>query len=294
MGGGNPPRGRSTTRSSRSGGSAVLLNHTVPDGAVGLVPTARTGRPAALPRSGNTARRGARGWISRTAAGLVGWEALAAGLTGGLALLGRDQFTVGPPLLLAAIALVPAWPVVLGMAGAYSVRHIGTGSDEFRAVLRAGVVLLALVGFTSYAGMLELSRGLVVLGIPGLVLATLLGRFVVRRHLRRLWTRGTALRRVLLVGRGHAVLQLAAQLQRERFAGLEVVAACVTEGDRDRVGRARDIPVGGLHDVLDMAARHAVDTIAVTSSSETAADYLRQLSWQLEGSDLELLVAPGL
>jgi exopolysaccharide biosynthesis polyprenyl glycosylphosphotransferase len=99
---------------------------------------------------------------------------------------------------------------------------------------------------------------------------------------------------VLLVGRGNAVLQLAAQLQRERFAGLEVVAACVTEGDRERVGRARDVPVGGLDEVLAMAARHDVDTIAVTSSSETAADYLRRLSWQLEGSDLELLVAPGL
>jgi exopolysaccharide biosynthesis polyprenyl glycosylphosphotransferase len=36
------------------------------------------------------------------------------------------------------------------------------------------------------------------------------------------------------------------------------------------------------------------DTIAVTSASETAAQYLRQLSWQLEGSGIELLVAPGL
>ena len=36
------------------------------------------------------------------------------------------------------------------------------------------------------------------------------------------------------------------------------------------------------------------DTIAVTSASETAAQYLRQLSWQLEGTGIELLVAPGL
>jgi exopolysaccharide biosynthesis polyprenyl glycosylphosphotransferase len=43
-----------------------------------------------------------------------------------------------------------------------------------------------------------------------------------------------------------------------------------------------------------MARRHDVDTVAVTSSSETAADYLRRLSWELEGTGLELLVAPGL
>ena len=32
----------------------------------------------------------------------------------------------------------------------------------------------------------------------------------------------------------------------------------------------------------------------MTSASETAAQYLRQLSWQLEGTGIELLVAPGL
>jgi exopolysaccharide biosynthesis polyprenyl glycosylphosphotransferase len=54
------------------------------------------------------------------------------------------------------------------------------------------------------------------------------------------------------------------------------------------------VPVGGLDDVLALAAEVNADTIAVTSASETAAQYLRQLSWQLEGSGIELLVAPGL
>jgi exopolysaccharide biosynthesis polyprenyl glycosylphosphotransferase len=52
--------------------------------------------------------------------------------------------------------------------------------------------------------------------------------------------------------------------------------------------------VAGLGDVAEMAALHQVDTVAVTSSSETAAEYLRLLAWQLEGTGIELLVAPGL
>jgi len=52
--------------------------------------------------------------------------------------------------------------------------------------------------------------------------------------------------------------------------------------------------VGCLDDVVSLAATLGADTIAVTSASETAAQYLRQLSWQLEGSGIELLVAPGL
>jgi exopolysaccharide biosynthesis polyprenyl glycosylphosphotransferase len=61
-----------------------------------------------------------------------------------------------------------------------------------------------------------------------------------------------------------------------------------------RVGEEGGVPVGGLDDVVAFAGRFHADTIAVTSASETAAQYLRQLSWQLEGTGIELLVAPGL
>jgi exopolysaccharide biosynthesis polyprenyl glycosylphosphotransferase len=43
-----------------------------------------------------------------------------------------------------------------------------------------------------------------------------------------------------------------------------------------------------------MAEQYGADTIAVTSARETAAQYLRELSWKLEGTGIELLVAPGL
>jgi exopolysaccharide biosynthesis polyprenyl glycosylphosphotransferase len=68
----------------------------------------------------------------------------------------------------------------------------------------------------------------------------------------------------------------------------------VTAADRTRVAQVAGVPVGGLDDVLAMAGRHEAHTVAVTSASETAAEYLRRLSWELEGTGLELLVAPGL
>jgi exopolysaccharide biosynthesis polyprenyl glycosylphosphotransferase len=90
------------------------------------------------------------------------------------------------------------------------------------------------------------------------------------------------------------VLELTAHIGREHYAGLDVVALCVTPADRARIAQAADVPVGGLDDVVRMATELGADTIAVTSASETAAHYLRQLSWQLEGTGMELLVAPGL
>jgi exopolysaccharide biosynthesis polyprenyl glycosylphosphotransferase len=234
-------------------------------------------------------------WTRRYVAVLVGADALLAALVA-TAVIGLAAGSVRADAVdaWATAAVVLLWPALLAVSGAYDERIIGSGSDEFRRVGRAGLLLLAAVGFLSYAAALELDRSLVVFAVPGMVAATLLGRLAARRSLRGLRRRGLCTKRVVVVGRGGAVLGLVDRIGRERFAGLEVVAACVTSADRDRVAGSTDLPVGGLDDVLDVARRTAADTIAVTSASETAAQYLRELSWQLEGTGLELLVAPGL
>src|SRR3954468_12220881 len=89
-------------------------------------------------------------------------------------------------MTLAATALVVGWPVLLSVLGAHSERVFGTGSDEYRRVGRAGLVLLALTGFISYAMVLELSRAFVVLAMPALVVVTAIGRYAARCYLRPL------------------------------------------------------------------------------------------------------------
>ncbi|SEO79351.1 exopolysaccharide biosynthesis polyprenyl glycosylphosphotransferase [Trujillonella endophytica] len=240
-------------------------------------------------------RRNAPGWVRRYARSLMTLDALAAAIAGGSVLWAhRASLAVEQPLLWAAAALVLAWPLLLAATGAYAERAFGTGSDEYRGVGRAGLLLLGGLALVSYAAVLDLSRGLVVVAVPALTVATLAVRFAARCWLRRLRAGGSCTSRVIVVGRGGAVLELVDRVRRERFAGMDVVATCVTPGDQDRVAAALGVPVGGLEDVVAMAARLGADTIAVTSASETAAQYLRQLSWQLEGTGIELLVAPGL
>ncbi len=233
-------------------------------------------------------------WQRRYLRALVALELLAAAVAGLVAGLAAAPAAEGELHGWAGLSLVVLWPTVLATVGAYSRRVFGSGSEEFRRVGRAGLVLLAVAAMASYGAALDLSRTLVVAVVPGLTLLSVAIRFTARRFLRRLWSRGQCTKRVVLVGRGGAVLELADRLERERFAGLQPVAACVTPADRGRVGRAVDLPVGGLDDVLVLAAENDADAVAVTSASETASQYLRTLSWQLEGTGLELLVAPGL
>ena len=223
------------------------------------------------------------------------FEALAAAAAGAAIVFTRPGgIDVSSNLFWSALALIVGWPVLLGITGAHSERVFGTGSDEYRRVGRAGFLLLAITGFISYAMVLELSRAFVVLAMPALVIVTAIGRYAARCYLRRLRSVGRCTKRVVVVGRGGAVLELVERLQRENYAGLKVVAACTTLTDRVRVGEEAGVPVGSLDDVVAVAGRYSADTIAVTSASETAAQYLRQLSWQLEGTGIELLVAPGL
>ena len=234
-------------------------------------------------------------WAAQHRRRLVGAEVVLAAAAALVVLIAHDG--VVPPaggLFWASVSLVLVWPVLLAVTGAYEERTFGIGSDEFHRIGRAGLLLLAGLGFLSYAAELDLSRGLVVVGVPALALATVVERYGARHLLHRQRLQGRCVKRVVVVGRGGAVLELVDRLSRTSHAGLQVVAACVTPDDRARVARVVGLPVAGLDDVVATAARVQADTIAVTSASETAAQYLRSLSWQLEGTGLELLVAPGL
>ena len=204
----------------------------------------------------------------------------------------------GPPtgtaLFWAAVRPDPAWPLLLARPaptprgssapGATSTpRRPGRPSSCWRSPASPPT-----------PRQLDLSRALVVVGVPALALATLSCRYVAPLRLRRLRGRGHCTKRVVVVGRGGAVLELADRLGREHSAGLQVVGTCVTRADRARVAEVADVPVERAGRRRRHGRRLGADTIAVTSASETAAEYLRQLSWQLEGTGMELLVAPGL
>jgi exopolysaccharide biosynthesis polyprenyl glycosylphosphotransferase len=235
-------------------------------------------------------------WSRRYRDALIAADAVIAGAAGGVMLVVRPgEMRPTSPYAVLALALPLLWPVLLGASGAYSAKLFGTGSEEFRKAARAGIVLLAAVSIVSYGAQLEIARSFVVFTIPGMTLGTLLSRFVARRVLQWARRRGRCVKRVVVVGRDAAVTDLVRRLQVDRYAGMEIVAACVPGPDCVRHLPSTGVPVeGDLESVVDVVRAHNADAVAVTSASETAALYLRRLSWQLEGSGIELLVSPGL
>jgi exopolysaccharide biosynthesis polyprenyl glycosylphosphotransferase len=202
---------------------------------------------------------------------------------------------VGRAYVVLGVALPVVWVAVLRLSGAYDRRLLAAGIEEYRRVTTAGTWLLAGVAAGSYATHADLSRGLVALTTPLVIGLTLAARLGARRALQRHLVRGRALHRVVVAGSREQVRELVRHMRRARRAGVRVVGACVPGGAEsvDLPGGA--VPVlGPVHTVAAAARRVGADTIAVTGGDGLPNGGLRQLSWQLEGTGIHLVVAPAI
>ena len=192
-----------------------------------------------------------------------------------------------------SLALPVLWIAALWLAGAYDVRFIGTGSDEYRKVLNAGVSLTAAVAIFSYAVNLQVSRTYVVIALPSITLFDLIARYAMRKRLHRHRMQGKCMHNVVAVGHELAVADLVTELGHDRYHGLTVVGACVIRpGECDEVV---GVPVyGGLDDITAAVKAFDADTVAVTACPEMDGVRLRSLAWELEKTGTDLCVSPAL
>jgi exopolysaccharide biosynthesis polyprenyl glycosylphosphotransferase len=192
-----------------------------------------------------------------------------------------------------SLALPLLWLAALWLAGGYDPRFIGTGSDEFRKVLNAGVGLTAALAIFSYAVNLELSRGYVVIALPSVTLFDLFARYGIRKRLHHQRGAGRCMLNVVAVGHEPAVADLVKELHRDQYHGLSVVGACVVQPGE--CGEVAGVPVyGGFDDVTAAVKAFGADTVAVLACPEIDGIRLRGLAWELEKTGTDLCVSPAL
>jgi exopolysaccharide biosynthesis polyprenyl glycosylphosphotransferase len=192
------------------------------------------------------------------------------------------------------------WVGIVAMTRAYERRFIGVGQAEFDRIIRAFLLLTALIALGSYASGIEVPRGFVVVTLPLALAFGMIGRYAARKHLHHLRMHGRAMTSILLVGDGPSIAEFASRLRRDRYAGMLVVGGCVPTGllcDADTVRQLREADIELLGDVdslLDHVRDSHADTVAIVSSASIGTERLRLISWQLEGTSTDLVVSPGL
>ena len=206
------------------------------------------------------------------------------------------QFARIPQELLiwtAVVGLPVFWVLVLWGHGAYEGRYLGLGPDEFKRVVKAVITLTAVVCFVAYTRDMSLSRLAVATALPLTLALTLTLRFLARKGLHYARRKGQAAQRLLLVGTLGETLAVYRTVRRNPHAGLIPVEICLTEATAETP--ELPIPVhNGKIDIVERVHEIGADTIAVCGSRGVGSESLRRLAWQLEGTGIDLVVAPSL
>lgn len=246
--------------------------------------------PAAPPR-GRVVAFNLKGWT----AVLVCADIAAMVAAVGIVLLARFGPTAaGGSYGALAVALVPGWLVMMTLAGTYDGRFIAAGAEQYRRILNGGVWLLAVLAFASFALRADVSRTFVLVSVPLATLFTVTGRFTLRKALHRRFARDWSAHRVIAIGSPLEIADLATHMHRASHAGFRVVGALTPDDPNPAL--PPDVKWAGadLQQVVQRAADLGADTLAVAGAHVLERGGLRRLSWALEGTDLQLMVVPGL
>ncbi|MFC4561952.1 sugar transferase [Nocardiopsis mangrovi] len=242
---------------------------------------------------------GAPEWVRAYGRTLIGIDAGAAAAAGPLALEARFHGAASTDILpyLALSAALPAlWVLFIAVAGGYGRRFIGVGTEEFRRVAAAGVVLMAVVTVSAYATKTDVARGYVLVALPAMAVLSLALRYAWRKRLHRRRGLGECMSGVVVVGHRESARDLIRQFRGEPYHGMRVIGVCLPPHQWSTAGERVDgCPVlGDFAGAAEAAALAGADTVAVLSCPEMDGVELRRLAWRLEKSGTDLTVAPAL
>lgn len=192
--------------------------------------------------------------------------------------------------IVAGIAL--GWIATLAVMGAYESRLLGQGPEEYKRVFTSTWHFAAFLVISTYALRIPLARGFLVVALPVGLVALLAGHHLARSVVARLRVTGKALHRVLVVGPAFAAAEAIREMN-AKGTGFTVVGVSTSGLIED--GACGDAPVlDGFGDVLAAVQRTGADTVAVIGTADMPTGFLRELSWQLEGTGVDLMLSPAI
>lgn len=206
-------------------------------------------------------------------------------------LLSRD------PLLLARVPALTAatWLLMLAVLNTRAPSGFGAGATEYKKVAHATGLSFGLLAILFLVFQWQGLRTQLIFAMPIGLLALLIGRWSWRRWLDEQRKFGHYASRALVVGSRADTEYVIERLQRDGRLGYIVVGAATDDdlGDVVVAGRTHAV-VGTMNTVAAVAREVGADTIIVASQPSNDPDFIRRLSWQLEGTAAELVLSSRL
>ncbi len=204
----------------------------------------------------------------------------------------------GLPATFVSIALIVCWLLALRATQSLDRRIVGSGPQEYSRVITACLSLFGVLAMLDLVFRLNIARGFLLVALPAGTLGLLLTRWMWRKDLIRQRAKSQNLERVLVVGAVSPSKPLVERLLKSPALGYDVVGVCLPPSRRGTPEELRVaeqmIPVfGDFDDVREAVLHTGATTVAVTSAEALGHQAMQDLSWDLEGIHVEMLVAPG-
>ena len=190
-----------------------------------------------------------------------------------------------------SVGLVLVWWISLRVHGAYGALVLGHGATEYRLIVNATLRVFAGVALLAYALKVDVARGYVLLALPAGVIGLATAHRLWRRWLGDRRMRGHLTHDVLVIGDRAGAEELMTAFRTVPQAGYQVIGVCTSEEGE----RVEGVPVLGTeHEGARVAIDLGVDVVACSGTHRLGVLGLRRLGWALEGSDIALVVSPGI
>jgi exopolysaccharide biosynthesis polyprenyl glycosylphosphotransferase len=216
------------------------------------------------------------------------------GLDSESAVVTQDLSSIDLSYSFISLAIVGAWILILGVYKTRDYRVVGSGPLEYKLIADASIRLFGLVAITAFLFKVDLARGYVLLAFPAGIAVLLFTRWLWRQWLSAQRAQGRFASRLILVGTQASNKVIAAELQRVREAGYDVVAMWVPLAESGQAQYDSVEVFDSTTPVLEAMTKSGADTVAVTNSDVLGIEGVRSLSWSLEPGRQHLILAPSL
>lgn len=202
----------------------------------------------------------------------------------------------GPEVLRDGIPLAALWYLMLSALHTRDAALFRASATEYRGVVHASGLAFGIIAIVAVLLAWKSMQLTLLLGLPVGVLTLLVTRWLWRHWLQAQRAHGRFASRTLVVGNRDDVEYALRTLHPIGASGYQVVGATLLDGN------ARDIEIDGMrfpvlgnvNSVSTVAAEIGADTIIVASRPEGDPEFVKRLSWQLEGTAAELVLSSRL
>ncbi|CDO90569.1 polyprenyl glycosylphosphotransferase [Mycobacterium triplex] len=264
------------------------------------VPGAPTAVPASPPIGGRDLRR----WQRKYAHGVQMTDAAIVAGSVTLAQLARfgdspsSSGYAGAMMTLFSALFAVLWLSSLEIFQTRSPRVLGGGLDEYRRIAHASFQTFGIVAILTLLAKIDLARGYLAVALPVGTLGLLVSRKMWRRYIGRKRAQGAYQTKVLAIGDRSGVAHLAEELLRNPKDGYAVLGVCIPgygppRGETLWVHQQAIPILGDDTYAVPAAGRCGADTVAVARTEQLGVQGIRELMWQLESTDVDLVVSPG-